>query len=109
VSIEEPAERGAMLAQDHYSLQLSFLMPGWNAKFQASSVRSLFKAVARQYAPAHLRLRFFWLGMEEMHAFENMYEQWLAEKATLQPVQPRLDQLSFDVIQWIQTLGGGEA
>lgn len=63
--------------EDPYSLQISFVLPGWLNRFQETHDKEGISQTIRSQCPAHLRIYLHWLGQAEMTAFENAYRLWL--------------------------------
>jgi hypothetical protein len=66
--------------QDPFSLQLSFVFPGWLLRFDEKENPGFRTAVIktlREETPAHLRIFVHWLDRQEMAAFEETYRDWI--------------------------------
>lgn len=71
--------------KDPFSLQLSFLFPGWlnrfddglNPGFRTSVVKTL-----REETPAHLKIFVRWLSPSEMAGFEQTFSDWMEHLKT---------------------------
>jgi hypothetical protein len=83
---------------DPFSLQLSFVIPMWSGRFNSSRMKYLFENIVKMNAPAHLKLNFYWLGIEDLALFENYYERWIQERCKEEPTQPLLDRLSHLIL-----------
>lgn len=103
VYYQEQEKEGANLPSDPYSLQVSLVLPAWPAKFSSEKFRALFEEVVKSQAPAHLSLRFFWIGLDEMQEFEEIYFAWKALKSKQNPVQPMLDNFSFYLLLLLES------
>ncbi len=66
---------------DFYSFNATVVVPAWPARFQDAGFRRHLQNTFSAHAPAHVRLNFKWLGFTAMERFEQIYENWLAEKA----------------------------
>ncbi|MBK6904941.1 MAG: hypothetical protein IPH04_19565 [Saprospirales bacterium] len=100
---QEQEKEGANLPSDPYSLRVSLVLPAWPAKFSSDKFRVLFEEVVKSQAPAHLSLRFFWVGMDEMMEFEEIYYAWKSLKSKQNPVQPLLDNFSYYLLLLLES------
>lgn len=66
--------------KDPFSLQISFIFPGWLDRFNEVKNpgfrRSVTKTI-REETPAHIRIYVQWVGVAEMRIFEQTYRIWL--------------------------------
>lgn len=95
---EQHIPKGALLADDFYSLQLSVVLPAWPVRFRNDKFRALFEQVVKLNVAAHLDVVCYWVDLAEMADFEKIYLEWRTEKAKLQPKQPWLDELSWCLV-----------
>lgn len=93
--------------EDPYSLQLSFVCPSWSGRFRSQKMKYLFENVVKINTPAHLKLNFFWLNIEDMSTFETAFEQWLKLKRENKD-RKKLDQLSAYLLLLIKKFGQKE-
>jgi hypothetical protein len=87
--------------EDPFSMQLSFILPAWSGRLNNKRVKYLFEQITKLNAPAYLKINFLWLDIEEMKTFESTFERWLKEKASAEPKQPLLDNLSAYLLFFI--------
>lgn len=87
---------------DPFSLQLSFIIPSWSGRFNSNRMKYLFENIVKMNAPAHLKLNFHWLGIEDLSEFEIYYERWLIERCKKEPKQPLLDNLSNLILMFLK-------
>jgi uncharacterized protein YegP (UPF0339 family) len=80
--------------EDPFSLQVSFIIPSWSGRFNSNRMKYLFENIVRMNTPAHLKVNFLWLGIEDLSTFEKYYELWLEQRCQEEPKQPLLDNLS---------------
>jgi len=80
--------------EDPFSLQASFIIPSWSGRFNSNRMKYLFENIVKMNSPAHLKLNFLWLGIENLAKFEKYYELWLQQRCEEDPKQPLLDNLS---------------
>ena len=71
-----PTQEG-LLSRDPYSLQLTFIFPGWITWFKENEVRDFIRQTVREETPAHLTIYLQWLTKTEMGAFEAAFKGWL--------------------------------
>lgn len=95
---EELLRRAHTLPDDPYSMQLSFVLPDWTARFQNREFQQIFEEMAAIYAPAHLDLNFFWIPLQEMQSFEKTYFKWLDLKADQKAAPGEIDAYAFQLI-----------
>lgn len=95
---ERHIPKGALLADDFYSLQLSVVLPAWPVRFRNDKFRNLFQQVLKLNVPAHTEVECYWIDLAEMSDFEKVYLEWRSEKAKATPKQPLLDELSWCLV-----------
>ena len=95
---EQHIPKGALLADDFYSLQLSVVLPAWPVRFRNEKFRALFEQVVKLNVAAHTHVECYWVDLAEMADFEKIYLEWRTEKAKMQPKQPWLDELSWCMV-----------
>lgn len=71
-------EDDLQIPPDFYNFQLSFIFPKWISKFFNRENREDTKSIILENLPAHLQPRFYWLSIDEMQQFENIFKDWLA-------------------------------
>ena len=60
-----------------YNFRISVFFPDWPARFQSRDFRLFAENVIRENAPAHVAVQTFWLDVEKMQTFEDLYERWV--------------------------------
>lgn len=95
---EQYIPKGALLADDFYSLQISVILPAWPVRFRNDKFRALFEQFVKLNVPAHSTLDTYWIDLAEMSDFEKIYNEWRNEKAKVHPKQPWLDELSWSMV-----------
>lgn len=95
---EQHIPKGALLADDFYSLQLTAVLPAWPVRFRNDKFRALFEQMLKLSVPAHTDVECYWLDLAEMGDFEKVYMDWRVEKAKIRPRQPWLDELSWCLV-----------
>ncbi len=95
---EQHIPKGALLADDFFSMQLSVVLPAWPARFRNDKFRALFEQVVKLNVAAHTHVVCYWIDLAEMADFEKIFLEWRTEKAKLQPKQPWLDELSWCLV-----------
>jgi len=63
--------------QDPYSLQISFVFPDWPMRYRNPGFRKFIIKTLREETPAHITYHVRWLNLDQMHAFETGYRNWL--------------------------------
>ena len=102
IQTEEVIKPGSQIENDPYSLQMTFVLPDWTARFQNKKVQQLFEQVAKVNIPAHLSANFYWINIKDMISFEDIYQKWLNEKAKNKPNLAMLDSLSYELLQFLK-------
>jgi hypothetical protein len=95
---EQHIPKGALLADDFYSLQITAILPAWPVRFRNEKFRALFEQMLKLSVPAHTSVNCYWLDLAEMGDFEKVYMDWRTEKAKIKPRQPWLDELSWCLV-----------
>jgi len=90
--------------EDPYSLQISFICPSWSGRFRSQKMKYLFENVVKINTPAHLKLNFFWLSIEDMKTFEKPFQKWLESKKENKD-RKQIDQLSRYLLLLIKKFG----
>lgn len=67
-----------LLKEDFFNYRMTVVLPKWPARFQNLDFRAFSEDLFKASAPAHIRIRFMWLGVSEMKKFEALYFDWLA-------------------------------
>ena len=68
---------GKEVIEDFFNLRMTVALPRWTARFQNTIFRSFTEKLFIDNSPAHLRLDFRWLPVDEMKKFEELYFKWL--------------------------------
>ena len=93
---------------DPFSLQATFIVPSWSGRFNSNRMKYLFENIVKMNAPAHLKMNFLWLGIEQLSTFEKYYEMWLIQRCSENPQQPLLDNLSHALLLLMKKFGSKE-
>jgi len=62
---------------DFLHCRLSFIFPKWTARFANPAFRQFAEKTIANQLPAHLFPQVYWLSLEQMEEFENLYQPWL--------------------------------
>jgi len=62
---------------DPYSFRLSIILPAYSQRFLNMDFRHYCERVIRMETPAHLFPRICWVNNEQLHEFEDRYQEWL--------------------------------
>lgn len=106
--IDQDMSNVSVYDEDPYSLQLSFICPAWNGRFRSDKMKYLFENVVKLNTPAHLKVNFHWLSLEQMKDFELYYEQWLAGKNDRSFSRKKLDSISKVLLLLLNSYGQKE-
>ncbi|SNR16922.1 hypothetical protein [Tenacibaculum jejuense] len=63
---------------DQYTLQVTFILPNDEKKFQDQTFRDFVTTTIREETPVHITTHFKWLSTEEMRDFKNEYQKFIA-------------------------------
>ncbi|GGE16945.1 hypothetical protein [Psychroflexus salis] len=85
----------------NYSNQINLVMPDWPLRFQHKEFRELVEKSIKNYIPAHLSFNIFYLSVQQMHLFENTYQDWKVLK--LKNSSKELAKLSLQLIQLLKS------
>jgi hypothetical protein len=61
-----------------YEYKVSFIIPNWPSRFQDANFKPFLKEIITEHLPAHIVPSFYYLDIEKMKHFENLYFQWIA-------------------------------
>jgi hypothetical protein len=70
-------DNGKLLPESFFRSTVTIVFPSWPARFQYAEFRSFAEELIRENTPAHYNIYFRWLGVADMHAFEDYYYPWL--------------------------------
>jgi hypothetical protein len=62
---------------DPYSFKATVILPGWLARFRNRYFRDYAERIFRQEAPAHTLIKVCWVGIDDMVAFQDVYQKWI--------------------------------
>ena len=62
---------------DPYSFKATVVLPGWLARFRNRYFRAYAERIFRQEAPAHTLIKVCWVGIDDMVAFQEVYQKWI--------------------------------
>ncbi|MGL4632441.1 MAG: hypothetical protein ACRCVT_14660 [Leadbetterella sp.] len=65
--------------EDPYSFRASVVLPCWIKRFRDKNYRHFVEKTIHSEFPAHIAPRIYWIGIREMHVFEEKYKAWLEE------------------------------
>jgi len=70
---------------DPYSFRISIIMPAYATRFLNMDFRHYAERVMREEMPSHLMPKICWISNEQLHEFEDIYQQWLNVKSGALP------------------------
>lgn len=66
----------SMIKEDFFNFRMTVALPAWPARFQNKNFRMFTEDLFRTHGPAHLRIKFSWMGISDMQQFEKVYFDW---------------------------------
>lgn len=72
-------------SKDPYSFWLTVVAPAETTRFSDPDFRAFFEHEFRLEMPAHLAVRFCYLDLDDLYAFEEAFAIWMFEKARCNP------------------------
>jgi hypothetical protein len=90
--------------KEFFSHKISIFLPNWTARFSDPGYQLLVSETFNLLIPAHLACDLYWLSPEEMCDYENRYNRWLSEKSNIRRDDFVMDDLSEDLILFIENL-----
>jgi len=66
----------ADIREDFFHFRMTVVLPAWPTRFQDKGFRIFTENLFREYAPAHIKLQFKWLGIDKMKKFEDLFFDW---------------------------------
>lgn len=109
---DEQVEDYVCAADEFYHCRLSFIFPKLTARFSNPDFRKFAEKTIANNLPAHLFPYIYWLNLEEMQGFEQIYKSWLDallayEQEHASGKQPAatsslLDRAAVQLRQWLE-------
>ena len=65
-----------LLEETFLNFTMTIVLPAWPARFQDRNFKTFAENIFRINTPAHIRLRFLWVNISRMTAFEQFYGKW---------------------------------
>lgn len=91
--------------KDPYSFWITVVAPAETTRFSDKDFRAFFEHEFRMETPAHIAVRFCYLGLDDMYKFEEAFAIWMFEKAKCDPPNYcRVDEAAAKLIQMLNTL-----
>lgn len=84
-----------MIPEDYFNFRMSVLLPEWPARFQDDVFKEYVKDLFRVHTPVHLRLKFYWLNIQQMTVFEGLYTSWIMELKSAAETEERIASLNL--------------
>lgn len=66
----------SMIREDFFSLRMSVVLPTWPARFQDKNFRDALESLFRLNSPAHVKINFLWMNVNNLRKFESIYFDW---------------------------------
>jgi len=101
IHLEQERIDNSFTESSFFYAKMSCVIPNWNAKFQNEDFRKHFQHLVGLHTPTHISVDFHWLNFAEMKLFEGLYKRWLNQKQRSHTDFESLDQLSFNLIQFL--------
>ncbi len=108
MSMEQVSKQGMEFESDPFSFQCSAVAPRYSGSFQNDKSKKLFEMLVKANFPAHLKMNFIWLSLDEMSEFERVYQAWITQKSSTGS-SANLDDLSYVLMKALRNkLDGAE-
>ncbi len=91
--------------QAFHAQRLSCVLPAWTARCHHREFRHLARETIDLNCPAHLLADLYWLGFEEMQAFESCLHEWLERLRDADAPAGERDRAAADLRTLLHTLG----
>lgn len=105
VRAQSPEHQQLKLPLHFHRLRITAVLPGWTTRTAQKNFRQFARETLRSHTPAHLSLSVQWLSLEDMQAFETLYEEWLDSRLALSSApedvraQTRTDRVAARLIE----------
>lgn len=109
---DERVEDYANASDEFFHCRLSFIFPKWTARFSNPAFRQFAEKTIANNLPAHLFPQVYWLNLEEIQNFEQIYKNWLqallvyeknhAQGEPVADTSAVLDQAANNLRQWLE-------
>jgi hypothetical protein len=88
--------------ENFYAFRISVVFPSWTARFDDPEFRDFAQETICLNCPAHIYPNFFWLRLDQMQTFEDLYSNWLAAKCDAGIAADEVDDRSQALIVFLQ-------
>ncbi|WP_373522605.1 hypothetical protein [Aquiflexum sp.] len=110
VILNRKLEDRSEFAEDFFDQKISIVLPDWPARFQDKSFRSYMHDLIAERVPAHIEANVYWLGLDDMIAFEKAHQVWInlkidQKESNLKKIKKASLELSQLIMNWKK---GGE-
>jgi uncharacterized protein len=93
---------------DPYSFRIAVVLPGYSMRLRNKDFRRYAERLIRLETPAHILPRICFVGIDQMKAFEDLYELWLNARTTasdpMKQVPDALNKLFIDLLENLFTV-----
>lgn len=69
-------EDNSIISEDFFNFRMSVVFPSWPARFQDENFREAAESFFLLNAPAHINIRFMWMGVSRFKKLEALYFDW---------------------------------
>ncbi len=87
------------IPKDFYENRISVVLPGWSARFNNWRFRDYLEETFLVNLPAHIMPDYYWLDIEQLSLFEELFSSWLESKAGKD--QERTDNLAEELVHFL--------
>ncbi len=84
-----------------FSFQVSLIMPSWPVRFQDDNFRAKMENILYEQIPAHIAFQLYWIDLNEMIGFEEIYYKWFELISNNKHSEERIN-TSYRIITEIQ-------
>ena len=88
--------------ENFYAFRISAVFPSWTARFDDSEFRNFAQETICLNCPAHIYPKFYWLSLEQMQTFEDLYSNWLTASCDVDRDVEKVDNRSQALIVFLQ-------
>ncbi|MGI0116748.1 hypothetical protein [Zooshikella sp. RANM57] len=94
---------------DFYNYRISILFPNWTLRCQQLGFKEITRKIVQIHCPVHIRADCYWLNVEQMSYFEQVFKRWLVLRSNKYAQMKDHDnreynQVTCKLVKWLQEL-----